>query len=169
MNFQVPQFIETEDKIIGPFTLRQFLYVAMGGGLSFFLFFFLQAWLWIIITFFLVVTALSFAFIKVNGRPLSVIFLSAIHFYWKPRFYLWRREEEQKELEAKLPTLKPLPIKSRLDKLFEQLKTSKNPVPKREKAFKPTISDRTTSSKERFEMMRKITGEKEMAKRIDYK
>ena len=33
--FVVPQFIDVEDKIIGPFTIRQFVYLAGGGGLSF--------------------------------------------------------------------------------------------------------------------------------------
>ncbi len=31
MRFQVPQFIETETKIVGPFTLKQFLYIALGS------------------------------------------------------------------------------------------------------------------------------------------
>ena len=35
MRFQVPQFIEVEDKIFGPFTLKQFIYMAGGCGLSF--------------------------------------------------------------------------------------------------------------------------------------
>ena len=33
MEYQVPQFIEVEDKIFGPFTLKQFIYVAGGVGL----------------------------------------------------------------------------------------------------------------------------------------
>ena len=170
MNFQVPQFIETEDRIIGPLTLRQFLYVAAGSAINFFLFFFLQPWLWILTTFFIAVIAISFAFIKVNGRPLASIFMAAINFYWKPRMFLWKqREQMEKETGTGIPKLRLLPLKSRLDSLWEQLKTSKNPVPKREKSFQPAIADREVSSKERFEMMRKITGEKELAKRIDYK
>ena len=35
MRFQVPQFIEVEDKIFGPMTLKQFIYMAGGAGLSF--------------------------------------------------------------------------------------------------------------------------------------
>ena len=31
MQFSVPQFVEVEDKIIGPLTLKQFL-VLLGGG-----------------------------------------------------------------------------------------------------------------------------------------
>ena len=37
MKFQVPQFTDVEDKIFGPLTLKQFVYIAGGGGLSFLL------------------------------------------------------------------------------------------------------------------------------------
>jgi hypothetical protein len=33
MHYQVPQFIEIEDKIFGPLTLKQFIYLAGGVGL----------------------------------------------------------------------------------------------------------------------------------------
>ena len=35
MRYQVPQFIEVEDRIFGPFTFRQFIYLAGGAGLCF--------------------------------------------------------------------------------------------------------------------------------------
>ncbi len=170
MNFQVPQFIETEDKIVGPLSLRQFLYFALAGGLVFMLFFFLNLGIWIVFAFFIITAAASFAFIKVNGRPLSVAAISALNFYWKPRFYLWKREAEiQKTGLEKIPETRAGQAKSLLDNLWNQLKTSKQPIPKREKAIQPAITDRVKSSKERFEMMRKITGEKEMARRVDYR
>ena len=40
MQFQTPQFIETENKIIGPLTLKQFFYLAVGFGVSFTFFLF---------------------------------------------------------------------------------------------------------------------------------
>lgn len=68
--FQVPQFIETETKLIGPLTLRQFLFVA--GGVS------MTAVAYTLLSgVFFVVTAiviLSFfgalAFAKVDGQPM---------------------------------------------------------------------------------------------------
>ena len=86
--------------------------------------------------------------------------------------YLWQRETEfLKATAPKLPEAKSkiAQAKSRLDSLWEQLKTSKEPIPKREKKMEPSILDRVKSSKERFEMMRKITGEREMARRVDYR
>ena len=76
----------------------------------------------------------------------------------------------EKEAGYKIPTLKTLPFKSKLNDLWDHLKPAKIRSQKGEKAFQPTIIDRQEkSSKERFEVMRKITGEKEIAKRIDYR
>ncbi|MBU6141786.1 PrgI family protein [Patescibacteria group bacterium] len=169
MQFQVPQFIETEDKIVGPLTLTQFLYVAAGGGVCFILFFFLQTPLWIFFVLLIMPASVSLAFVKINGRSLPVVLLAALGYYWKPRFYIWQREEEA------VPTMQLPKIgtggstRSLLDSLVDQLKTSKNPIPKREKAIAPAITDRVKSSKERFETLRKITGEAETARRVDYR
>ena len=170
MNFQIPQFIETEDKIVGPLTLKQFIYFAVAGGFVFMLFFFLNVGIWLVFAFFIITAAASFAFIKVNGRPLSVAAISALNFYWQPRFYLWQREAGvQKTALEKIPETRISQTKSLLDNLWNQLKTSKQPIPKREKVIQPAITDRVKSSKERFEMMRKITGEREVARRVDYR
>ena len=34
MRFQLPQFIETETKLVGPFTLKQFIYLAGGASVA---------------------------------------------------------------------------------------------------------------------------------------
>lgn len=91
--FQVPQFIETESKIVGPLTLKQFLYLAVAGLASFLLFFVLKFLIWIMLTIVLGVIAIAFAFLKFNGRPLPLILKSAFLYYWNPRLYLWQREE----------------------------------------------------------------------------
>ena len=69
MQFQVPQFIETEDKIVGPFTLRQFMYVAGAGLGSAILYFTVATWLWFILTIILLGGAIGVAFVKVRGAP----------------------------------------------------------------------------------------------------
>ena len=69
MRFQVPQFIETETKIVGPFTLKQFLFVA--GGISMIVVEYM-----ILPGMFFVVLALltggffaALAFLKINDQP----------------------------------------------------------------------------------------------------
>ena len=176
MNFQVPQFIETEDRIIGPLTLKQFLFLAAGAAVIFVTFFYLEFWLWGVVTILVGTIAAVFAFIKINGQPFITIFASAIGFYWKPKLYLWQHlEEKTKELkiqelpEAPKEKTQPINLKSKLDSLWEQLKTSRNSIPKREKIAKPSILESVRGTKEQFEMMRRITGEKEMARRVDYR
>jgi len=91
--FQVPQFIETEDKIVGPLTLRQFIYIGVAGLLSFFLFFLLKTWIWVVFSTSLFALASILAFIKINGQPMYIIVAYALKYFWQPRFYLWQKPE----------------------------------------------------------------------------
>jgi len=51
-------------------------------------------------------------------------------------------------------------------KLWQNLTTTKNPIPKREKAVpKKSISE----IKEQYMVFRKVSGEREVAKRVDYR
>ena len=49
MQFQVPQFIETEDKIVGPLTLKQFGYIGGAATVVGLLFLVLNFFLWLLI------------------------------------------------------------------------------------------------------------------------
>lgn len=99
MQFQVPQFIETEDKIVGPLTLRQFLYIGVASLISFFLFFALKTFLWFMVTAILGTIAAIFAFIKYNGQPMHRIVFSALKYIWQPRFYLWQTPQPISEMK----------------------------------------------------------------------
>lgn len=94
MQFSVPQFIEVEDKIIGPLTLKQCLYLLAGGAIIAFFWYFFKFWLFIIIA--IPVGALTFAlaFLKINGRPFGQVLLAFIVFATKPKLYLWKKEEK---------------------------------------------------------------------------
>lgn len=87
--YQVPQFIELEDRIIGPLTLKQFLYLAFAAALLFVLWFLLQFYLWIIIATPTIAIAVAFAFLKVNDRPLVYFFLSFVRYFTSPKLYLF--------------------------------------------------------------------------------
>lgn len=165
--FQVPQFIETEDKIIGPLTLKQFLYLAAAGAVSFLSFFVLNTFLWLIITAFFGIVAAALAFIKYNGRPLPMIAFSAFKYLWNPKKYLWQREEKkieapEIEIHKAAPIDKPkMQIRIPLKGLWLKLTTSSQSAPKQ-----PAIKQ---IQKEKFEAFKRITGEKEVARRVDYR
>ncbi|MDP3784561.1 MAG: PrgI family protein [bacterium] len=100
--FQVPQFIEVEDKIFGPLTLKQFLYVLGGGAVIFLLYVFLPLWLTFILGFPFGAFFLVLAFYEVNGQPFIKVLESALNHYTKTRLYIWKKiERPPKQEEAK--------------------------------------------------------------------
>ncbi|MBI2625783.1 PrgI family protein [Candidatus Parcubacteria bacterium] len=90
MQFQVPQFIEVEDRVVGPLTWRQFVYVAGAGGVLFLLWFILEVAVWFIAAVLIGGLALVAAFLRVNGRPFLFFLASVFGFAAKPRRYIWR-------------------------------------------------------------------------------
>ncbi len=90
MRYQVPQFIEIEDKIFGPLTLKQFVYLAGGGGLCLIFFTFLPLWATVILAIPVLAFAGGLAFYEVNGRPLIVALEHATSYFLGSKLYLWK-------------------------------------------------------------------------------
>jgi hypothetical protein len=93
MRFEVPQFIEIEDKIIGPLSWRQFLYVGGGVGMAVVLFLTTPFLVFVIIGVPLALIALALAFYPVNNRPFSYFLEAMFHYFSRHRLYVWRRHE----------------------------------------------------------------------------
>lgn len=93
MQFQVPQFIDVEDKVIGPLSLRQFLYIAIAVGILFVLYKLLNFFVFIILA--IPVGALTYglAFVKVNNQPFMSIVRNFLGFLKKPDFYVWKKPD----------------------------------------------------------------------------
>lgn len=136
MQFTVPQFIEQETKIVGPFSFKQFIYVAIAAGLCVFLYFVLPLYLLIIVALLLVGGALAMAFYKKEGIPLPKVIAGFFTFLFKPKIYLWKKkgtspkflqkEKEEKrtktEEEPKGPQLK-IHKSSNLSELLKYIET----------------------------------------------
>jgi len=167
MQFQIPQFIEIEDRIVGPLTLKQFLYLAGAGAFSFVLFFFLQPWLWFLLTLFFAALGIAAAFGKYNGQPLPRVGLMAFMYFWRPRVYTWQRLPEFREYEVQGKKFEISMAMPNVKKLWQALLTTKTPIPKREKVVR--VPPWEMDPKEAFQIFRKITGEKEIARRVDYR
>lgn len=91
--YQVPQFIEVEDKIFGPLTLKQFIYLAGGGGVCLMFFTLLPLWLTIILAIPVLVFSAALAFYQVNGRPFIVALEHATMYFFGTKLYLWKQHE----------------------------------------------------------------------------
>jgi hypothetical protein len=98
MRFQVPQFIDIEDKIFGPLTIKQFIYIAGGAGFCFILFRFIP---YLIIAIPLMVAVIGFslalAFYKINNKPLVYIIQSAFGYFFSSKLYLWKKKDKSPE------------------------------------------------------------------------
>jgi hypothetical protein len=95
MRFEVPQFIEVEDKIVGPLTWKQFIYLAGGAGLLIICYVLLPSFLFAIIGIPLGALAGFLAFHRVNNRPFSVFLESFVSYMRKGKLYLWQKEHQQ--------------------------------------------------------------------------
>jgi len=105
MRFQVPQFIEIEDKIFGPLTIKQFIYIAGGAGLSFILFRFLPLIVFIPLALVVIGFSLALAFYQINSKPLIYIMQSAFGYYFSDKLYLWRKRDNAPKKATTAPTV----------------------------------------------------------------
>lgn len=106
--YQVPQFIEVEDKIFGPLTLKQFIYLAGAGGLSLIFFTLLPLLLALPLVGIAMGIGAAFAFYKVNGRPLIVAAEHAFSYMLGNKLYLWKQRESTQM--SQVQTKKAAPV-----------------------------------------------------------
>lgn len=113
--FTVPQFIDVEDKIIGPITTRQFIIMLVTG---FFIFIFYKT---LALVPFVIMAIVFFgmggtiAFLRINGQPFHFFMLNAIQTWRSPNLQIWDKTVADKDLRAalKAPPAPSLPIKPR--------------------------------------------------------
>lgn len=109
MRFQVPQFIDVEDKIFGPFTLKQFIYLAGGASVALITTTLFGLFLGLLISAPIILLAAALAFYKINNRPFIFALESAFKYFTKDKLYIWQKKEpeakEEKEKEKKYSSL----------------------------------------------------------------
>ena len=119
MRFEVPQFIDIEDKIFGPLTFKQFIYVAGGAGLCFAVYKLIPIYIAIPIMIVIAGLAWALAFYKLNNQPFINIGQSFIIYLIKGKKYVWRKEikkeqpVEQKPATPAAPTVQNQEITAR--------------------------------------------------------
>jgi len=101
--FTVPQFIDVEDKIIGPVTTRQFIIMLSGFifiGISYKIFDF-SAFLTVSIIIFII--SGTFAFAKINGRPFHFFVLNFIQTLKRANLRVWNHVIGKTDADYKWP------------------------------------------------------------------
>lgn len=97
MKFEVPQFIDVEDKVFGPFTFKQFVYLAGGAGLSVVIWMFVPRFIGVFLIAAVVAFAAALAFYKVNEKPFVNFLESMIRFFLSGKLYIWKKEPRKAE------------------------------------------------------------------------
>ncbi len=116
----VPQFIDVEDKILGPLAVRQFIIIISGVGLivgAYQLVYKLanQFSAFLFSSFGIVLAMIAFAFVKVNGRPFHQFLLNVLQSFKNPRMRLWNNEAgERLAYRREPPPPPPIPTKQPL-------------------------------------------------------
>ncbi len=125
--FVVPQFIDVEDKIIGPITTRQFIIMLVVGMLMFVAYKLFDFALFVIDSLFIFGLGGTIAFAKINGQPFHFFLLNLLQTSRRPWLKIWDKtlsramlKEKSKEEKIELPevkAVKPRPSASRLAEL----------------------------------------------------
>lgn len=107
--FVVPQFIDAEDKILGPITVRQFLICLGAAFLIFIEYKILTLPYFILATVITGGTAASFAFLKINGQQFHIFFLNFLSNRIRPKLRTWQKGLTDGELLMIIKHNKPSP------------------------------------------------------------
>ena len=101
MQFQVPQFIEYEPRIIGPFTFKQFVFIGLAGAIGFVLYYTAPFYVFLPVTLVAGLSGLAMAFIKVGGRTLPEMIKNLIHFSFSNKTFIWQQRGWQPSHQLK--------------------------------------------------------------------
>ena len=133
MQYKVPQKIDLEDKVIGPLTIKQFIWLLAGGMIGYVAFTTFQGLLGWFLIFVVVILTLAFAFVKVEEQPFSYLVTNILSFFLSPKIRLWNKgtkiekmvelKNKPKEKPATATRKSPEKIRSALESLSQIVDT----------------------------------------------
>ncbi len=108
MQFKVPQFIDIEDKIFGPFTFTQFAFLIGGGGIVFVLYKALPFFVSIFLIIPVIILTVCLVFVRINNKPFVYYLQAAFTYFVSSKLYIWKqrlvKKGEEKEEDIPIPT-----------------------------------------------------------------
>jgi hypothetical protein len=97
MQFRVPQFIDIEDKILGPLSWKQFAYVLGAAAIAYISLRLLPSK---IVALFVggpfIILFLSLAFVRINDRPFVDTLQNAFAYFFGGNIYTWQKDNSVK-------------------------------------------------------------------------
>jgi hypothetical protein len=101
MLFNVPQYIDVEDKVAGPFTAKQLLWMFGCGAMLLVLWNTLDKVTFIISAIPIILLFAALAFYRPYNQPLIKFIYFAVMFLFRPKVYVWRRIAERRSFNKK--------------------------------------------------------------------
>jgi len=135
MQFQVPQFIEREIRVVGPLTFKQFVILGLGILICAILYLFLASksfFLFLLSAVIIMGSCLILAMGKSQGRSASTLIINFFTFLISGRTYLWKKKAvtpklfvppKVKKKKKEKPSLTATQTKSQLENLATSLET----------------------------------------------
>lgn len=109
--FTVPQFIDAEDKILGPITVRQFVILLVAGLFATLFYKFFDFTLFLLTGAPLLIASGILAFLKVNGVSVHFFALNLIQTFRRPQLRVWDKTVTNQQLREHLkPDVMPSPL-----------------------------------------------------------
>lgn len=103
MLFNVPQYIEIEDKIAGPLTAKQLMWMFGMGAVLLILWGILETGPFIMSAIPVALIFCALAFYKPHGQPLIKFIIWGMMFAFHPKTYIWKRDLTKKNKAEKKP------------------------------------------------------------------
>jgi len=100
--FTVPQFIDAEDKILGPVTVRQFLILLTAGLISTLFYRFFDLSLFLLLSLPLIAVAGLLAFMKINGVPAHFFILNLIQTLRRAQLRIWDKTPTDQQINERM-------------------------------------------------------------------
>lgn len=99
--YPLPQFIESEGKIVSFLTYKQFFLIVIGGAICVGFYYFLPFWLFIILGLLVAGLVALIGFIKIDNVPVTTMILNLIMFQTKSKDYVWRKKHSAYPFKTK--------------------------------------------------------------------
>lgn len=123
----MPQFIDVEDKIIGPITARQFIILLSGFLVVALCYRLFDFTMFIMLGILILGSAGTIAFLKINGMPFHFFILNFFQTLSRPGLRIWNNDINRQAVhfepeEKKMPlAIEPLPIRAYASSRLSQL------------------------------------------------
>jgi hypothetical protein len=124
--YPIPQFIESEGKIIFFLTFRQFFILLGGGVICFALFYALPSFLFFPLALVVIGITLAIGFLKIDNVSIVQIFLSFVGFSFNSKNYTWQKKESSYPSQIKqhyeIKKLQDIPVQRSTTNRLQEIK-----------------------------------------------